>query len=279
LGTLTGWAKLLDGCTVEHTYVSCNGYTWSCFGDTDNGREITRGNGSSAVAHCISLPSDTAGIIYGLSGVCQQAANRILWPARTLVTGANGYWVSALLFGTYGTSDLEWLARLAMCSDFSGESSKCGDAPAGNTPAAKKPDKAERAYHKLVRTLYMSAFSLHDLPGAIKRGSIDINLLARDRELLMDYRLGVDYRPGKRKSVLKRLRGVHRKKKQLDGDLYADKLSLSDYVNEVNTEVEYFLDFCSGLLGEEDYRKLMGIETGEAVSIINERIASELLTL
>jgi hypothetical protein len=44
-----------------------------------------------------------AGVIYGITGVCHQMANRILHPAnQTTVTHARGYNVSVLLYNTYG---------------------------------------------------------------------------------------------------------------------------------------------------------------------------------
>ncbi|MFC1769692.1 hypothetical protein ACFLZI_01390 [Nitrospirota bacterium] len=277
LGTLTGWAKAHKGSIAEHTYVTCDGETWACFGESSGGKEITRGAGSTAMAHCISLPAQTAGIVYGLSGLCHQAANRILWPARTLVTGARGYWLSALLYGTYGTSDLEWLARMGMCSCFTGESSHFDKTAKKDEHEVIRLGRADRAYHRSVRTLYSKAFMLQDLPGTRERGAIDINILARDRDLLMDYKLGENYRPGKRKSIMKRLRRFHSTKKQLDRALHMEELSLREYTTRVNAEAEFFLDFCAGLLGNEDYTRLIGIKPGENIKVVDEIIASEFL--
>jgi hypothetical protein len=54
------------------------------------------------VANCLSQVNGQAGIRYLRTGVCHQAANRILHPSRTTVVRARGYPWSQMLFGVYG---------------------------------------------------------------------------------------------------------------------------------------------------------------------------------
>lgn len=63
---------------------------------------LTSGRGSSIQAECIS--QGNAGILYGLSGVCHQAANRVSFSAQLKATGAGGYPQSVFTFGEYGRS-------------------------------------------------------------------------------------------------------------------------------------------------------------------------------
>src|SRR5271166_3880926 len=50
----------------------------------------------------LSQPNSTAGISYLKTGVCHQAANRILHPAGVTVAGCQTFGVSQMIFGVYG---------------------------------------------------------------------------------------------------------------------------------------------------------------------------------
>src|SRR5438105_3189718 len=76
----------------DHTYVTSNlGHVWRCWGASAGGRQICSAVGNVGQAECLSQPGSQAGIVYGSSGVCHQTANRILFPARQLVSAAHGY--------------------------------------------------------------------------------------------------------------------------------------------------------------------------------------------
>ena len=103
-GTLTGFALKLDALPMwDHTYVASNlGHIWACWGESAGGRQICSGIGNADQADCLSQPNSQAGIRYGITGVCHQAANRILFPARQFVSGARGYRASVFVWGAYG---------------------------------------------------------------------------------------------------------------------------------------------------------------------------------
>jgi hypothetical protein len=101
----------LDGCVIpaqvftgwDHTYVTSScGLTWGCFGRFLGGSTLCSGIGSSIIADCLSQPNATAGIRYLGTGVCHQAANRILDSASVTVSGAKGYAWSTAAWGVYG---------------------------------------------------------------------------------------------------------------------------------------------------------------------------------
>jgi hypothetical protein len=111
----------LEGCTIGpvHAYaVSSCGLRWGCCGRSDGGNTLARGTGSSVLADCIS--QGDAGILYGITGVCHQIANRILHPAGITVFGAGAYGQTVGLFGVYGRAwpgkpDTRWPAWLNKC--------------------------------------------------------------------------------------------------------------------------------------------------------------------
>jgi len=122
--TLTGWAVPVEKegplAHVDHTYVtSSDGKMWGCWGRDKGGHKICEGKGDSKKADCLSSPKGIALIVYGLTGVCHQTANRILRPSRQTVCKAQGYAASWVLYGAYGGTNRafspEWKAHEAIC--------------------------------------------------------------------------------------------------------------------------------------------------------------------
>lgn len=122
---------------VDHTYVYCPEIreTFTCFVMSGTGdRLIAEGMGYYDVANLYRLPqfpfNDTAGIIYGITGVCHQAANRFLLatnphiqipcyfkkpafpplpPFSPFESPVLGYWLSATTYGVLGTDFANWM--------------------------------------------------------------------------------------------------------------------------------------------------------------------------
>lgn len=115
---LTVWvAKQMNNPNLkaDHTYVtSSHGHVWPCWGRSSGGKLICKGIGDTDLADCLAGPDSTAGIIYGVTGVCHQTANRILYPANTTVSPADGYLGSFYAWRTYGRVSFPW-RRLKIC--------------------------------------------------------------------------------------------------------------------------------------------------------------------
>jgi hypothetical protein len=108
----------------QHSYVTTSdNRVFGCFGRSANGNLVRSGQGSSDHADCIANfqiggPSGwrgkligTSGIVYGLTGVCHQAANRILRVAGIMLP-AKGYPLIKRSVQTYGLIGREygWLS-------------------------------------------------------------------------------------------------------------------------------------------------------------------------
>jgi hypothetical protein len=104
IGTLTGFAINIVAFPIwDHTFVnSSHGHLWGCWGRSAGGKQICSGTGNCDQADCLSQPNSQAGITYGVTGVCHQTANRILFPALQTVSGARGYRASVFVWGVYG---------------------------------------------------------------------------------------------------------------------------------------------------------------------------------
>jgi hypothetical protein len=103
----------------DHVYVtSSDGLVWDCFGRSSGGTAIDSTTGHPQVAECLSKPKDSAltpkvyaGLRYGRTGVCHQAANRILYETGLTVAQAKAYRLSVVRFGIYGKGAWPELAQ------------------------------------------------------------------------------------------------------------------------------------------------------------------------
>ena len=105
---------------ADHTYVKGGGRKWGCFGGSSGGHEVCRGDGDVDQVNCRSHPRSSgyyAGLVYGVDGVCHQAANRLLHGTGQQVSGAEGYLASFLTYGTYGKNTVEWAERRDRCAN------------------------------------------------------------------------------------------------------------------------------------------------------------------
>src|ERR1035437_5017627 len=139
MDTLTGWALQMNVGT-DHAYVtSSNGDIWKCWGRFSGGRQICVGTGSAREASCISEPDAQAGIIYGITGLCWQTANRILYPSGNTVSGAQGY--TEVPFGRYGEVSIAGpIATLAAIWEWSQRRSRCSGPGGPGGPPAPPPE-------------------------------------------------------------------------------------------------------------------------------------------
>lgn len=272
MATLTGWAIAIGETGADHTYVtSSDGYVWPCWGRSSGGHSICAGVGSSASANCFSQTDSQAGILYALTGVCHQTANRILYPAGVIVSAAGGYWASVLLYGTYGTSTLpsliEWEIRKGRCGGVAGDmmANARGAVAAGTVVQA---DPALRTYLDKVNDLYAAQANAATLSMLSNAAQPDI--LGQELKLMADYRLAnaaPDMAPlqGEQTKTLAR-------KAALDQQLITKQLTPAEYARKVNALVGELLSKSVTLLGEQTHTRLFGVAPGASVELVDSDI-------
>jgi hypothetical protein len=282
MAQLNGFAIDIGWLKADHTYVtSSDGYVWPCWGRSAGGKRICSGQGSSARANCLSQPGSTAGIIYGLSGVCHQTANRILFPAGAIVSAAKGYWASTLLYGVYGTSSvpalIEWEARKLRCSSVSGDravalglSKKAATAEA--QPLAPKPP-GERAFLDKLDKLHAQHASAKTIMALGKTSPSD--LVAKEFNLIADYRLGTAKKPAQITTIRKAQAAAMKEFQALVLALNSRKLTGEDFATKVNALFATLLAKCAGTLNEEQYAKLFDVKPGDEVGIVDPKIMAQ----
>lgn len=129
-GILKGYAIQCDApfSYLDHTYVHvCDmeenvQIRYGCWGRDDGGNVICDNTANVSIAERIATDNGRAGIIYLITGVCHQTANRILYPAGITVYNANGYAISSAIYGTYGKGGgFVPIAQPSNCDSYFGE--------------------------------------------------------------------------------------------------------------------------------------------------------------
>ncbi len=284
MAELYGWAIKIKNLDADHTYVtSSDGGVWPCWGRSAGGHKIASGIGSSKRANCLSQSSSHAGLIYGVTGVCHQTSNRILYPSRKLVNKAKGYWASVLLYGTYGTHNLaaliEWEARKARCKKVSGDlgRSKAKLGAAKLKALRDKPlvgiEKGIVGYTKNVRDIYVKQradVKITAAPPLVKR----TKALAKELDLMADFKL--DKKEARKIKPLKKLQAaVHKEKDELDHALVGKDLSAVTYARRVNGLLGELLQESADRLSEESYTKLFDLKPGKKFRLVDPDILAK----
>jgi hypothetical protein len=216
-----------------------------------------------AVARCICvpdvedyrpLPDNPAhgGIdFYGISGVCHQLSNRILWAtgsggaAPLTVSDAMGYGVSRFLFGTYGSNATEWAARSLRCTT---------PAPAPPSPAPGTPVAA---------------------PMAMAMAAAPARTLDADLAAMIQERLGREVTRVKTARIQQIRARLLAAKTPLDRAVQSGEISPVQFANGVNDLVNQHLSQAAEVLTPEEYERLFGIPKGMKIGIVDPTVAEK----
>lgn len=243
--------------TLDHTYVTCaGGRAWCCWGRSTGGAVLQTGEGSSVEAECIARPRSEAGIVYGVTGLCHQTANRILYPAGVTVSDAVGYRITEFFFGTYGSIAFEWVLRRKGCAGETGEIDGCGPP---ERPERVPPDEAEMLLLRGIDEEYESR-------GGEKRDEPDPELLAAVFELRTRHVLGA---PLARVERLQRIQFEFVSgKAALDRRLRGREISGRDFAKAANELCNESLSYCREAMAAHDYVALFQMEPGARIAVI-----------
>lgn len=279
--TLTGYeirAQGPLGIIGDHTYVQSAdpGDKWGCFGRDQGGKGICSGSGDYGTANCISQPGAHSGIIYGVTGVCHQCANRILYPAGVVVSQARGYGASVALYGTYGRDAAAWAARIAQCSphtfgpsaeEFKFETRDLESGTSSTTRSANPERQRELNYLHKVQQLYEpkindSMFFLESAEPTRK------DVLQQELKLYTAYRLNSDSTSTLEEDLSEPQAALLARKADLEKQLNERKISPRTYAFEVNKAGQRFLISASDKLGVDQYEKVFGLKPGQIFQFV-----------
>ncbi len=256
--TLYGNAVVITWLGADHTYVtSGDGRTWPCWGRNKGGNVVCHGTGSADAADCLSQEKSHAGLLYGITGVCHQTANRILYPAKCLVSAARGYWASSAIYGTYGLDQEGWQQRQMNCRANLSGGVNLDDAPGG-----------PKSYREEILELHAKS------AGTLENIYSDVvpKILQHEMRLLLKHRLGRKYPGRKINAVYKRHHSLHSRKKNLEAEYGRNKMSGREFAKRANAIFTDEFKKIGAVIKKDDYKKLFYSELGARVDIVDPKI-------
>ncbi|MFA4968243.1 MAG: hypothetical protein WC540_01315 [Sulfuritalea sp.] len=268
---------------ADHTYVQCGTgrKAWGCFGRKVGGTLLRQGPSSTAQADQIAGPDECAGITcYFINGVCHQAANRILYPARFTVRGARGYSVSESLYGPYGRPrGIFGLCRAPFerHEDVSGDIPECRDVePLKAGPIREIPATLpeERAYLE-------KALDIYSRVSDIRQGIMTFKTI--DDDQFVDFQLElfmhrVDFVFSSRleetdaKAISEIRRNIEFKRLAIEGQFERNVLKPQEFVEAIDQEVATFQTEIANALTPQLYKEFFGLKPGELVLLSDPEI-------
>jgi hypothetical protein len=284
--TLEGWAYPLEQTVfgeyiADHTFVKApnNGPAYfDCWGGHSGAGEYQVAGGSGPGNHiiadcCRGLDvfgfKDTAGIIYGIDGVCHQAANRFLLSAcpwfllllPTVVvtnpfTGVRGGVASVLMYGTYGRSFPMWLSTYNTCK------SLVAGLPLESPPKAA-PESGAAAYHEALGALY-AGYADRTLKGDAPS---PFDHIRSEFEIVVKHALGTEFVTGR----MAELQGALLKEKET---VAASNAKGKDIAHRLNAAINSCLGKMATHLGADPYRKLFNLDPDVPLILVRPEIVA-----
>lgn len=237
-GILKGYAIQCEApfSYLDHTYVHvCDmeenvQIRYGCWGRDNGGNVICSGTADVSIAERIATDNGHAGIIYLITGVCHQTANRILYPAGIIVYEAKGYTVSSAIYGTYGIGG-------------------------GFVPIAQ-PSNCD-GYFKELQEIYKKYDDLSNEP------NIFIERTTEELMLLSKYKLGRNANLDK-EVIHKIVAYAASEHSKLVSQENLSEESLKAQLNELaNRIAEQF----ATIMSDEDYHDFIGVQKGKQIII------------
>ncbi len=263
---------------ADHTYVQCGtgGKAWGCWGGKSGGSVLRQGSGSTNRADAIAESDERAGITcYLINGVCHQAANRILFPARVTVRGARGYSVSESLYGPYGRPR----GILGLCrAPFNQHPNVSGDLPecigasairsAMGAEQTKSPE-AEKSYLDKALNIYGMASEVQ--AGIMSMRPLDdasfvefqLQLFMLQADYLLSSRLGDRLANAigeiRRTTEIKRI--------EIEKRFEENEIFPADFVKSIDGEIERFQHEMANVMEPRLYEDYFGLKLGETITL------------
>ena len=285
---------------ADHTSVSCAmnpGRLWVCQGTPPSGPVMAAAPGSTAMADCISTPAavlgirDLGGILYGVTGVCHQVANRILFPSGLIVNAARGYRLSSAAFGRFGLNlgfvrarlalqgkfvalirlkaavklfgAVDWVVKLNACVNVGGDIPPC--APAAGVPLPPPPHTSaeEEQYLTMITELYEEAFKTSDSDAD-----------SDEAFLTLTFGMPADEAEERRFMITEARTKLLAANADSLAEFLENEIDTQHWVERVNGNFAGFQSSILEILGPEFYMQNLQIEPGEVMALIDPEIAA-----
>ncbi|HEX8989146.1 MAG TPA: hypothetical protein VF816_14405 [Rhodocyclaceae bacterium] len=253
---------------ADHTYVQCGngGRAWGCWGGKTGGTAFNTGSGSTRRADAIAGSNERAGVTcYLINGVCHTAANRILFPAGILVSGARGFALSSSLFGIYGKTGIKWLPCYA---PFNQQAGVTGDLPACAEAAPKTKSKAKAATAKSQALgkhlqLVRQAYAKLDPEKVSPLDSMQFQMKLFDQEVR--FRLGESVSAKVATGMRHAKESVELRHHHMAEAFHNEDMSAAEFVKAFNAMTLKFQNDIANAASATQYKKFLELDRDEKV--------------
>lgn len=240
---------------LSHTYVTSTcGASWDCWGGKTGGSVVCQGTGSSIEADCIAGSKGRAGIVYWVTGLCHQTANRILWPAKTqLPDHIPEVLASYAVFEEYG-HDLPgfetWDQLRTRCAGppSSGQVSGSSQAPGSGGPARGAASSYEVEFSHGSRLSMTSFTSSAEFPPD-RRAKL-VALIRRKLDRRVDAKT-ID-------GLVEMQTTLQARQRHLAKLVISHEITREKYIEDLDAAMKLASEVGKGLLGPQDFHKLYG---------------------
>ncbi len=212
-------------------------------------------------AHCPPRGAPVyAGLRYGISGVCHQAANRILRPFGVTVAGVKGYGASIFLYGQYGRGGWpEW----QQCASLMGGSvvppSRRSSSVAFISKSAQLSKQIEEIYAAHPEALNPTEQE-------------DLEIGERELQALFGVQLGDEYDRKKVQQVRRLHRRLQEARLYLGKELESGCISRQHFLKVFNELMALTFERCQDILGKKDFERLFGGSVDQVQHLIEPSI-------
>jgi hypothetical protein len=238
------------------------------------GKKVCTGSGEVSQATCMGKPKRTthlkipssAGVVYGINGVCHMIANRVLYHTGKTVSGAKGYWLSCSHYGTYGTLVPPEAYLVSPAAAASVNLTVLID-------WKKRKDRCRAAAQNALAGIDTEIQEIHGkaMGGGKVLGSDLLDVHLREMDLLLVRRLGES-------TVGEKLAGV----RQLYRDRWTvpikkaanvfEHSSWEEKAGAANASFSAFQEELAKILGEESYEKMFEWPAGKPIALIDPEV-------
>lgn len=285
--------------SLQHTYVyttvgkaPCRHHNFQCYGGVTRGSYAIRDSADLELAIAIasgdpydvredynrmkitlvSRFGDCSGIVYGVTGVCHQMANRILYACRShpnIFDVAPSAVLSYFAYGVYGSFLLslfltDWPFYLARCV----EEVENGRSAAGETAAAPRPAGPLAAREKIMRELAAAAAPMR----TFSQKALDLELRTvgdddapnKRLDLWIRHAFAGEFDRAKEELLFRLNTEFHTEKRslteQLDPGDFRTRAQLLDFAVKTNSRHRHMLECFRDVLTESEFLKICGVE-------------------